>query len=587
MRKLITYLLLLFVGSYTLSATIVYGQEVKAYASQLGFYTKGAKTVILTHAKANEKFSIVNLKNKKVVFTGKLAAGKKSPVSEIIGYEADFTNLTQNGYYAFQYNGRNLDSFYIKSSVYNDVSIGAIKSYYYQRVSMPLLPQYAGKWHRPAGHPDTLVYIHPSALSTVGTNEKTISSPGGWYDAGDYNKYIVNSGITMGTMLSAYEDFAAYYDTLKLNIPESNNALPDIIDEILYNLRWMLTMQDADGGVFTKCTNASFDGMVMPGVTKDKRYVVQKSTAATLDFAAVTAQAARVFKNFPQLLSLSDSCLLAAKQAWQWTVKNPSLYYDQDEMNKHYQPAITTGGYGDKNLKDEWFWAASELYVTTNDKLFLNKAMDYWQPTFGLQGWPNVGLMGVYTLLKFSQVVSLPATFIQQIQNRLLQFADELYDAQTQTPFVTVMGATPANFSWGSNAVAANQSMLLLKTYLFTGEVKYANAALSNLDYLTGRNATGYSFVTGFGKKTPMHPHHRPSVADGIIEPVPGFLVGGPNKNAATQDKCTYSNLLPELQYNDVSCSYASNEVAINWNASLVYITGAFEAARHLLRWTK
>ncbi len=586
-KTLIKYLVLLFIGSYILSGTLVYGQEVKAYASQLGFYTEGTKKVILTHVKENQKFSIVNLKNKKVVFTGKLAAGKKSPVSEIVGYEADFSSLAENGYYAFQYNGRNLDSFYIKSSVYNDVSIGAIKSYYYQRVSMPLLPQYAGKWHRPAGHPDTLVYLHPSASNSVDENKKTISSPGGWYDAGDYNKYIVNSGITMGTMLSAYEDFGSYYDTLSLNIPESNNALPDIIDEILYNLRWMLTMQDDDGGVFTKCTNASFDGMVMPGVTKDKRYVVQKSTAATLDFAAVTAQATRVFKNFPQLLSLSDSCLLAAKQAWQWAVKNPSLYYDQDEMNKHYQPAITTGGYGDKYLKDEWFWAASELYVTTRDNGFLQAANDNWSASFNLQGWPNVGMMGLYTLLKYQPQISLPTTFYQQLQQKLLQLADEYIVAQTKTPFSTVMGYSAANFSWGSNAVAANQSMLLLKTYLFTGEVKYANAALSNLDYLTGRNATGYSFVTGFGKKTPMHPHHRPSVADGIVEPVPGFLVGGPNKNAATQDKCTYPNLLPELQYNDVSCSYASNEVAINWNAPLVYIAGAFEAARHLLRWTK
>lgn len=572
--------------SFLLAKTAV-AQQAQAYGTQIGYYTHAPKVIGLTNAKANTSFAIINLKNKKTVFKGQLSAQRQLSGSEIVGYVADFSNLNTNGFYALKYNGRNLDSFHIKSSVYNDVSIGAIKSYYYQRVSMPLLPQYAGKWHRPAGHPDTLVYLHPSALTDSHQASTTITSPGGWYDAGDYNKYIVNSGITMGTILTAYEDFPTYYDTLKLNIPETGNGLPDIINETLYNLRWMLTMQDFDGGVFTKCTNASFDGMVMPGVTKNKRYVVQKSTAATLDFAAVTAQAARILKQFPALLSLSDTCLLAAKKAWQWSVNNPKLYYDQDAMNKLFQPAITTGGYGDKNLNDEWFWAASELYVTTTDKIYLNKAVEYWQPSFGLQGWPNVGMLGCYTLLKHANTISLPHDFLQQLQQRILQLADEYVTAQTKTPFATVMGYAASNFSWGSNAVAANQSMLLIKAYLLTSDNKYINAALSNIDYLTGRNATGFSFVTGFGKKTPMHPHHRPSVADGIEEPVPGFLVGGPNKNASTQDKCTYTNLLPELQYIDASCSYASNEIAINWNAPLVYITGAFEAVRHLLRWTK
>ncbi len=90
-----------------------------------------------------------------------------------------------------------------------------------------------------------------------------------------------------------------YYKSLKTNIPESGDNVPDILNEAIYNLRWMLSMQDPnDGGVYNKCTNAAFDGMVMPGVTQAKRYVVQKSTAATLDFAAVTAQASRILGKF-------------------------------------------------------------------------------------------------------------------------------------------------------------------------------------------------------------------------------------------------------------------------------------------------
>jgi endoglucanase len=126
-----------------------------------------------------------------------------------------------------------------------------------------------------------------------------ISSPRGWYDAGDYNKYVVNSGITMGTLLSLYEDFPSYFENFNTNIPESNNGVPDLLDEVIWNLRWMLTMQDpADGGVYHKLTNPRFDGMVMPDAAKNPRYVVQKNTIATLDFVAVTAQSGRILKAF-------------------------------------------------------------------------------------------------------------------------------------------------------------------------------------------------------------------------------------------------------------------------------------------------
>ena len=103
--------------------------------------------------------------------------------------------------------------------------------------------------------------------------------------------------------------------------------------------------------------------------------------------------------------------------------------------------------------------------------------------------------------------------------------------------------------------------------------------ALTNLDYIMGRNATGYCFVTGAGSKSPMHPHHRPSVADGIEEPVPGLLAGGPNPGR--QDGCKYEFTEPETCYTDLACSYASNEIAINWNAPLVYLINAIEALQY------
>jgi endoglucanase len=141
------------------------------------------------------------------------------------------------------------------------------------------------------------------------------------------------------------------------------------------------------------------------------------------------------------------------------------------------------------------------------------------------------------------------------------------------------MGQSARDFNWGSNSNAANQGILLVKAYLISGDQKYVNYALTNVDYILGRNATGYCFVTGLGSKPTMNPHHRQSISDGIEAPVPGLLAGGPNPGM--QDKCTYQFKEPETCYSDQSCSYASNEIAINWNAPLVYLTNAIEALKY------
>ena len=116
-----------------------------------------------------------------------------------------------------------------------------------------------------------------------------ISCPRGWYDAGDYNKYIVNSGISTASLLWLLEDFQEESGRVETGIPEGDNALPDLLDEALWNLRWMLTMQDTDGGVHHKLTEAQFSGMVMPHAAAAPRWVLAKSTAAALNFAAVAA----------------------------------------------------------------------------------------------------------------------------------------------------------------------------------------------------------------------------------------------------------------------------------------------------------
>ena len=163
------------------------------------------------------------------------------------------------------------------------------------------------------------------------------------------------------------------------------------------------------------------------------------------------------------------------------------------------------------------------------------------------------------------------------LKKMIITFADELLKEVNMQAYNTVMGKTAKDYMWGSSSHAANQGIALLQAYQIRADKKYLDVALSNLDYLLGRNAVGYSFLTGFGSKQVMYPHHRPSEADGIVEPVPGLLSGGPNPGQ--QDKCTtYTTKIADESFTDDVCSYASNEIAINWNAPMVYLAAAIEA---------
>jgi endoglucanase len=579
--KRLTLILLLITVCFTRLKTFAQTEQAgntHIRLNQTGFYPNAVKTAILTNAKTGKFY--IQTGNKKVVFTGDLKPSLQQAFSGNYTLIADFSAFNKPGKYMVYVPETGCSyPFTIQSSVLKPIADASIKAFYFQRASVPLNEKYAGKWHRAEGHLDDKVLIHSSAASYKRPAGTVISSARGWYDAGDYNKYIVNSGISTATLLSLYEDFPVYMKTVELNIPESSNQLPDLLDEILWNLRWMLTMQDPnDGGVYHKLTNASFDGMIMPDKANTVRYVVQKSTAATLDFAAVMAQASRIFKKFPnQVPGLADSCLNAAEQAWQWAVKNPAVIYDQDEMNKKFSPKINTGAYGDKYLTDEWFWASTELFVATDKDEYYNQIKTGKTNAINIPAsWAQVKLLGIYTLAQHAGLQAATNPELAEMKELLLSFADNLIGNADNNAYQTVMTKAPAKFQWGSNGDAANQGILLIKAYQLSHNKKYLNFALANLDYILGRNAAGYSYVTGYGSKTLMHPHHRPSIADGIAEPVPGLLSGGPNPGM--QDGVKLASVVPDEAFIDDERSYATNEIAINWNAPLAYLANAIEA---------
>ena len=548
--------------------------------NQVGFAPDQEKTatVVISNIKVPISNCYITNIAGDTVWRGEASETMLNPVSGKPCQIVDFSDLTACGEYTLYVENDQMSNlqFQISNSPYRELTRQALRAYYHQRASMATEEPYAEGYARPAGHPDDHVIVHASAATDERPAGTVISSPGGWYDAGDYNKYIVNSGYTMGVWLMAYELNKAYFDTLRLNIPESSIAyLPDMLAEAMYNLRWMLTMQDTDGGVYHKLTEPDFESFIAPDQCRKPRYVVMKTTAATLDFAASMAMAARVYAPFDS--AFTQQATEAAKRAYAWALEHPDVYYDQDAMNAQFKPEITTGAYPDTCVADEFYWAKTELYLLTKEPEYNENPHSTF--VYKPAAWGDVAELadlewmmhpdegGHFSIVREAQLLA----YLKQ----------DLKDAETISVHRCPYGNCENDFFWGCNSEGCCwRGVECLYAYRLTGDEQYRINAERCLNYILGQNATGYCYVTGFGSRPTSHPHHRLSYTNphGTI---PGFLAGGPNP--AQQDRITDGvkspkNVPADESYLDFQPSYASNEVTINWNVTLFALTAGIDA---------
>ena len=531
--------------------------------NQVGFEPTAPKVAVL--ADAGPAIFWVKNADEQLVYQGTLGPAQEWSAEGAVSRRMDWSAVQTPGDYTLEVPSYGVQAkVHVQKAPWAELGRAAIKAYYFQRASLELKPEFAGPYARMAGHPDDVVHIHTSAASASRPEGTVISSPKGWYDAGDYNKYMVNSGISVWTLLALFENYPEYIKSLHMNIPESRGPLPDLLAEVRWNLDWMLTMQDpADGGVYHKLTNLRFDPMVMPIECQQQRYVVMKSTAAAFHFAATMAQASRVYAPYDDIFA--QQCLRQARRAFVWGQENPLAIYRQPED-------VRTGRYDDEHLEDEQQWAAYELFITSGDSSYLKTAQLVPNVEYGVPNWQKVGTLGLISMAMRKQDIAARA--------QILSLADHLLQMQEQNAYQVSM--TVQDFVWGSNGMAGNQGLLLLVAYQMTNDVKYRQGAIHMADYLLGNNPLRQSFVTGFGRKSPKHPHHRLSEADHIEDPIPGLLVGGPNPGRQDAKNCpAYPYMAPAMSYMDLLCSYASNEIAINWNAPLAYLINGLQATEH------
>jgi endoglucanase len=532
--------------------------------NQIGYYPTALKEFVVADHDASS-FVILDEEDE-IAYEGSLKDKGRWETSGESVLAGEFSKLSKPGSYTIQLNtGRFSDPFEIRRGVLGAALNASIKSFYFQRASMAIEEQYGDEYQRASGHPDDQCFFHPSS----GKSEGTLNSPGGWYDAGDYGKYVVNAAITVSQMLNLMEMVPGAIQGDNLYIPESDNGIPDLLDEIRYELDWVRTMQDEDGGVFHKLTALNFGEFIMPEDYDLDRYIIGKGTFSSLTFAAVMAQASRLYADIDQ--EFAASALASAERAWNWAMAHPNLPYKNPED-------VKTGEYGDRDFGDDFYWAAAELLVSTGKKAYLDHLIANPQPYIHqiTNSWKfYIRNMGFHTLLinQSNFKNELARDFVGSLKVKHLVLADQILQKMDSIPY----GISIDHFEWGSNSDVLNQAQILCIAHHLTGEQKYLDGAIRNSDYIFGKNATGYSFLTGFGSKQVMFPHHRPSGADGIDAPIPGFNLGGPNKDKQDRQHVEYTSEFPAKSFEDVQPSYASNEVCLNWNAPAVFVLGYLE----------
>ena len=521
--------------------------------NQAGYLPRSPKAAVV--AADTDAFTVCDARTGVVVFSGKASEPVQDADSGDRVRIADFSSLRKPGRYYLDAAGvgRSYD-FNIGPDVYDRLFYLAMRSFYGQRcgTAVDLGPEFPG-YNYEACH--TTGAWHPSSGKSG-----PAPSTRGWHDAGDYGRYVVNSGITTGTLLWAYEMFGKRIGGTRLNIPESGNGTPDILNEIRWNLDWMLSMQDADGGVWHKQTTERFSGFVMPEKDTMPSVIIGtgaepfRSSCATADFAAVMAIASRVYKPFQP--EFAQRSLNASKLAWDWIGKNPSVLFRNPK-------GVSTGEYGDRNCSDERLWAAAELWRTTKDAAFSKQFVAGYKDALGAEvrppGWPSVGSLALWTYVLGA---GSDKAAVQEIREASIKAASNITNRTATHAYRISM--TTRDYVWGSNSVAANYGLQLLVANAMKPDARYVNAAMDNLHYVLGRNPFSVSWVTRVGSNPFRHPHHRPSGADTNPEPWPGLLSGGPNGRKQDPAMNKMPDLPPARMWIDDQASYASNENAIN-----------------------
>ncbi|MCR4640060.1 glycoside hydrolase family 9 protein [Ruminococcus sp.] len=574
--------------------------------NQVCYFPQRAKrATLLSDSSKPVDFEVID-ESGKTVYEGKSTPFGHDKDSDDEVHIIDFTDLDKEGTYHIESeDGSESRDFEIcGSDKYSSLLYDSLNYFYQNRSGIEIESDFISSGEtselaRAAGHPKDMAEIEQTWGYSGSSG--SIDVTGGWYDAGDHGKYVVNGGFSLWLMQNQYETALKYgfenvYGDGTMLLPENTNGTPDLLDEARWEMEWMLKMivesGEYKGMAYHKAHDEKWTALgIAPADDDMKRIVKPPTTAATLNLAACGAQAARLWKDHDS--GFAEQCLEAAKNAFEAAKKHPDMYAPLDE-------SVGGGAYGDTDVEDEFCWAALELFITTGDEDYYDEAaenkffLDMPQSlgggesvdTVGSFDWGNTG--GLATLSAALNTDKFDKGDAEIIQEAIVSAADSFISLEENQGYGVPYGQSTLSYNdsdegyiWGSNSFVTDNAIVMAYAYLLTDDDIYLDGAIGGMDYILGRNAMDYSYVTGYGTHAIEYPHHR-YWARQIDEAFPkapnGVMCGGPN--SGMQDPWVQGSgwkkgeIPPQKCYLDNIEAWSVNECTINWNASLAWLAG-------------
>lgn len=563
--------------------------------NQVGYLPGGPKAATLvTDATAPVPWRL--LRDGVAVAQGESQPRGHDPSAGLDVHVVRFDEVREVGSFVLEADGATSDPFAVAENLYDGLRVDSLVVFYGQRSGIAIDEALLGPGYgRAAGHVDVApnrgdgaVPCLPAGHATTAdgvdlydgwTGGYVLDVTGGWYDAGDQGKYVVNGGIAVAQLLGLYERAlrTGAADALgdgSLRVPERRNGVPDVLDEARWELEWMLRMRVPAGEPYAGLVHHKVSDErwvplpTLPADDPQPRYLHRPSTAATLNLAAVAAHGARLFA--PHDEAFAEELRRAAREAYDAAHEHPVLLAPDTNVLAN----AGSGPYDDADLDDDRLWAATELYLTTGEERYADdlRANPY-APVFRPEGfdWNHVA---AWAYLQLATVPSgLPGR--DAVRAAVAAAADVLRDQQATQPFGHPYVPTTGRYEWGSNGLLLNNLALLAAAHEITGDPAYRDAVLGGVDYLFGRNALGVSYVTGYGTRDVRNQHSRwyaHQLDPTLPHPPRGTVSGGPNSDCPDPVSAALAGGPAQCCFVDDIGAYGVNEMTINWNSALAWV---------------
>ena len=512
----------------------------------------------------------------------------------------DFSSLTTPGSYYIYDSVNDVQSynFEINNCVYGTVLQQAMRSFYYQRCgTSKAVPHAHSNWQdATACHVGTQQDLDCRLVSNpvAGTS---LNLSGGWHDAGDYNKYINFTFSPLTDLLLGYIESPTVWKD-NYNIPESGNGVPDVLDEVKYELDWMLKMQRPNGSILHKISVTDFSAASPPSSDAAFRRYGAATTSATLTGAAMFALAASAFRSLgiPAMTTYSNTLEAAAINAWTWASANPSVVFS----NLGFQNvAAEDDDYGRTAKR---VCAASYLYVLTGattyrtyfDANYNSVHLMEWDYAYPFETPYQDGL------LYYGRAAGATMSVVNDIRTVYTNSLSS-WNADNLPAFTSNLDAYRAymndgNYTWGNNQFKAQQGSMFASMNVYNlnapNATPYRNAASGFVHYLHGVNPTCFAYLSNmgaFGAENSINEFYNSWFVDGsalwdrvgvsLYGPAPGFLPGGANPSFAPDGSFGGTIVPPQNQpiqksYKDWNTSWPQNSWEITENA--IYTNAAY-----------